>query len=137
MESGALVPDSLVLSIIKEAMLPPSGSGDVESADDLKGNREHKVSADNQARGGDGGSLHSRNGSGSGSRSGSSSTDSLFLFDGYPRTQAQAAMLDKLVSRGGVDAVVSLDIPHEVIVKRMENRYYYYAIVCVLCVGLM
>jgi adenylate kinase len=46
------------------------------------------------------------------------------LFDGFPRTAAQAAALDALLaSRGeGIDAVVSIDVPREVLVERLAGR---------------
>ncbi|MBK1722295.1 adenylate kinase [Thiocystis violacea] len=43
-----------------------------------------------------------------------------FLFDGFPRTLAQA---DALKEAGvGVDAVVEIDVPDEEIIKRMSGR---------------
>jgi len=42
------------------------------------------------------------------------------LLDGYPRTVAQARELDRYLQ---IHAVVSLNIPHEVILERMSNRW--------------
>lgn len=43
-----------------------------------------------------------------------------FILDGFPRTQAQAAALDKMgVS---LDAVICLDVDHEEIVRRLSMR---------------
>jgi adenylate kinase len=46
------------------------------------------------------------------------------LFDGYPRTVAQAASLDRLLAELGrrVDVVLFIDVPDEVIVERLLNR---------------
>lgn len=46
------------------------------------------------------------------------------LFDGYPRTVAQADSLDALLAESGrrVDAVIFLDVPDEVIVGRLVKR---------------
>lgn len=46
------------------------------------------------------------------------------LFDGYPRTLAQADALDALLSESGrrVDAVLFLDVPDEPIVERLVKR---------------
>ncbi len=46
-----------------------------------------------------------------------------FLLDGFPRTVEQAKLLTRFMD---VHAVVSLDIPHSIIVSRMENRYHAY-----------
>jgi len=47
-----------------------------------------------------------------------------FLLDGYPRTMAQADTLDRLLAAGGagLDAVVFLDVPEEVLVRRALAR---------------
>jgi adenylate kinase len=46
------------------------------------------------------------------------------LFDGFPRTAAQADALDVLLAGRGeeVDAVVSIDVPREVLVERLAGR---------------
>lgn len=46
------------------------------------------------------------------------------VFDGYPRNEAQAAVLDRLLSNidRRVDAVVLVDAPEEVIVARLAGR---------------
>lgn len=75
MSTGALVPDSLVLDLMRKRLM----------AEDAK------------------------NGA---------------IFDGYPRTVAQAEALDELLSDLGrrIDRVVSLDVPLEDIVERVTGR---------------
>jgi adenylate kinase len=47
-----------------------------------------------------------------------------FILDGYPRTDAQATALDKLLADMGhqVDAVILLEVPVEEIVRRLSGR---------------
>lgn len=47
-----------------------------------------------------------------------------FILDGFPRTNAQASALDKLLADMGhqVDAVVLLEVPTEEIVRRLSGR---------------
>ncbi len=47
-----------------------------------------------------------------------------FLFDGFPRTNAQAEALDRLLASMGkkVDVVIALDVPQEELVKRLLQR---------------
>ncbi|MGJ8454958.1 adenylate kinase [Pseudothermotoga sp. U03pept] len=47
-----------------------------------------------------------------------------FIFDGYPRTVPQAVTLDEILSKisAKLDAVISLEISEEVVVKRLTNR---------------
>lgn len=47
-----------------------------------------------------------------------------FLLDGFPRTIPQAEQLDGVLSNMGVklDAVINLEVPDDVIVKRMAGR---------------
>ncbi|MCP5433726.1 MAG: adenylate kinase [Alphaproteobacteria bacterium] len=46
------------------------------------------------------------------------------IFDGFPRNVAQAAELDKLLASKGLklDAVVSIEVPDEVLASRVESR---------------
>jgi len=46
------------------------------------------------------------------------------IFDGFPRTIAQAEALEDMLSRKGkkVDAVVLFDVPDEVVVERLSGR---------------
>jgi adenylate kinase len=50
--------------------------------------------------------------------------DAKYLFDGFPRTEHQAESFDKILAARGakVDAVVALDVPFDVIIKRMSGR---------------
>ena len=47
-----------------------------------------------------------------------------FLFDGFPRTAAQAKALDKLLElkKTGIAAVLALEVTEEELVKRLLNR---------------
>ena len=51
-------------------------------------------------------------------------TDAKYLFDGFPRTQRQAEAFDALLAKRGakVNAVVALDVPFDVIIRRMSGR---------------
>lgn len=75
MESGALVPDSLVTEMLRERLTEPDAKGGA-------------------------------------------------LFDGYPRTVAQAESLEALLASTGhrVDAVLFIDVPDAVIVDRIVKR---------------
>ena len=46
------------------------------------------------------------------------------LFDGFPRTVAQASVLDAMLAEQGMplDLVVALDIPHETVYSRLATR---------------
>ncbi len=46
------------------------------------------------------------------------------IFDGFPRTIAQAEALDEMLSKKGmgIDAVVLFDVPDEVVVERLSGR---------------
>jgi adenylate kinase len=47
-----------------------------------------------------------------------------FLFDGFPRTMPQAEGLDSMLARlgGALDAVVSVEVPDEVVIGRLLKR---------------
>lgn len=47
-----------------------------------------------------------------------------FLFDGYPRTEAQAIDLDNILDELGlkVDAVINLNVDEEILIKRITGR---------------
>lgn len=47
-----------------------------------------------------------------------------FLFDGFPRTEAQAEALDKLLKlkRTGIDLMLALDVSEEELINRLLNR---------------
>lgn len=50
--------------------------------------------------------------------------DARYLFDGFPRTLHQAEAFEPILAARGakVDAVVQLDVPFDVIIKRMSGR---------------
>lgn len=75
MESGALVPDDVIMRIVRERL----AAGDASAK---------------------------------------------YMFDGFPRTEAQARMLDETLAAMGakVDQVFLLDVAPEVIVKRLSGR---------------
>ena len=47
-----------------------------------------------------------------------------FIFDGFPRTTAQAEALDKLVAlkKTAISVVLSLEVPEDALIKRLLNR---------------
>lgn len=49
-----------------------------------------------------------------------SCTGKSILLDGFPRTTYQASKLKEFFN---IDVVISLDIPHEVIIERLGNRW--------------
>jgi len=75
MDAGELVPDSVVLGLVREALAHPAAAGGA-------------------------------------------------VFDGYPRNVAQAGSLNGLLRELGrrIDAIVYIDVPEEVIVRRMSGR---------------
>lgn len=52
-------------------------------------------------------------------------SQSSWLLDGFPRTSVQAAVLDSTLQEHDamLNLVVELDVPEEVILDRIENRY--------------
>lgn len=47
-----------------------------------------------------------------------------WMLDGFPRTRQQAEKLDKELEKvGPLDHVINLDVPAEVILKRIEDRW--------------
>ena len=46
------------------------------------------------------------------------------ILDGFPRTKAQAEILDKMLTEGGnkVDIALNIDVPFDEIIKRIANR---------------
>ena len=75
MDAGELVPDSVVLGLVREALTQPAAQTGA-------------------------------------------------IFDGYPRNVAQAGSLDGLLNEIGrrIDAILYIDVPEEVIVRRMSGR---------------
>lgn len=47
-----------------------------------------------------------------------------FLLDGFPRTLPQAEALDRMLERNGLrlDKVLSLEVPHELLIERITGR---------------
>jgi adenylate kinase len=79
MDAGELVPDEVVIEIVKDRL------------------------ADNDAQKG-------------------------FVLDGFPRTAEQAKALDEVLTPGGLDLVLELQVPTEVVLRRLAARR-----VCVDC----
>lgn len=75
MDAGELVPDAVILGMVREALGAPVAAGGA-------------------------------------------------IFDGYPRNAAQAQALDAMLREMGrrIDAVLEIDVPEEVIVRRMGGR---------------
>lgn len=75
MDAGELVPDAVILGMVREALDAPGAAGGA-------------------------------------------------IFDGYPRNAAQARALDAMLREMGrrIDAVLEIDVPEEVIVRRMGGR---------------
>jgi adenylate kinase len=48
--------------------------------------------------------------------------DEGFVLDGFPRTRVQAEALQQLLGPGGLDAAVDIDVPTEVVVRRISGR---------------
>jgi len=51
-----------------------------------------------------------------------------FILDGFPRTVAQAEALEDLLSPRGIDLVLDLEVPTEVVLERLASRR-----VCTVC----
>jgi adenylate kinase len=51
-----------------------------------------------------------------------------FLLDGYPRNVQQAASLDAMVNPRGIDLVIDIEVPTDIVLKRLAGRR-----VCVEC----
>jgi len=47
-----------------------------------------------------------------------------FIFDGFPRTENQAASLDEIMKENGIEItmLLSMDVSEENIIKRLQNR---------------
>jgi adenylate kinase len=45
-----------------------------------------------------------------------------FLLDGFPRTRAQAEGLTQVLRDRGLDAVIELDVPTDIVVDRISSR---------------
>jgi len=45
-----------------------------------------------------------------------------FILDGFPRTIAQAEALDKILKRNGIDIVLEISTPEDVIMERLSGR---------------
>jgi adenylate kinase len=51
-----------------------------------------------------------------------------YVLDGFPRTVAQAEKLEEITSGNPLDVVIDLDVPEDVVIKRITHRR-----VCVSC----
>lgn len=51
-------------------------------------------------------------------------TSHSLLFDGFPRNQQQAALLDNLLMQYNIEinGVIFLDVPYEIVLERLKNR---------------
>jgi adenylate kinase len=45
-----------------------------------------------------------------------------FVLDGFPRNVRQASALDDMLASGGVDLTVELDVPTEIVLRRLAGR---------------
>ncbi len=45
-----------------------------------------------------------------------------FVLDGFPRTRQQALELDRILGEHGLDIVIDLEVPSDVVVERMRSR---------------
>ncbi|MGH9277195.1 MAG: adenylate kinase [Acidimicrobiales bacterium] len=45
-----------------------------------------------------------------------------FILDGFPRNLEQAKALDRVLNAGGVDLAVSLEVPTDVVLRRLASR---------------
>ena len=45
-----------------------------------------------------------------------------FVLDGFPRTEHQALALDRILGDHGLDIVIDLEVPTEVVMERMRTR---------------
>ncbi len=45
-----------------------------------------------------------------------------FILDGFPRTQAQAVTLDRVLDGRPLDVIIHLDVPRDVVVTRLSER---------------
>lgn len=45
-----------------------------------------------------------------------------FVLDGFPRTRQQALELDRILGDRGLDIVIDLEVPSDVVVERMRSR---------------
>jgi len=47
-----------------------------------------------------------------------------FIFDGFPRTESQAASLDQFLAQkqSGIDGMIALEVPENLLVERLLNR---------------
>ena len=45
-----------------------------------------------------------------------------FVLDGFPRNVKQASALDEMLAPGGVDLVIQLDVPTDVVLRRLAGR---------------
>ena len=48
--------------------------------------------------------------------------DAGFILDGFPRTRVQAEELQRLLGREGLDAAVDIDVPTDVVLRRISGR---------------
>ena len=105
MDAGKLLPDDVILSIVSEKLDEIAGSAGTET----HGQQTWEKGQRDKGTKGQGTSDNGQIG---------------FLFDGFPRTIPQAEGLDELLREKGIklDAVVSIDVPDEIVIDRLLKR---------------
>jgi adenylate kinase len=110
MEAGKLVPDELMVGLIEDRIAQPDAAKGVMEAGKLVpdalmvGLIEDRIAQPDCAKG--------------------------FILDGFPRTEAQAGALDKMLARSGkkLDQVVEMEVDEKALTERVVGRF-----TCAVC----